>query len=342
MSQRITGVQRYAREILAELDGMLTKDRGVVLAIDSKASDVPVYKNISVKKVGHSVGSLWEQTSLPVYVLRNHALCVSLCNMMPILTPHLVVLHDISFKVNPAFYSRKYLLWYNLVYMLSMRRIRKIITVSQFSRGEIYREYGKKYRGSYEDIEVIYNAWQHFGKIEIDVTTLQKYGLTANEYYFGMGSMSPNKNINWIIGAAKHNPHSMFVVSGAINSKVFGSELNCEMPENLKLLGYLSDREAKTLMKYSKAFLFPTFYEGFGIPPLEALSTGAKAVVSDTECMKEIYGDSVYYINPWDSDVNLDQILSSQKDPTGSVLDQYSWCHSAEKLYDILAEVWKE
>ena len=101
----------------------------------------------------------------------------------------------------------------------------------------------------------------------------------------------------------------------------------------MKLLGYVSDKEAKTLMRDCKAFLFPSIYEGFGIPPLEAMSAGCKRIiVSDTEVMHEIFGDSVEYIDidPINSSLDPGHISDVKK-----VLMQYSWESSAIKLQSV-------
>ena len=328
-SQRITGVQRFAREIVSEMDKLIESDIKIIVAVDKNAKDIPQFNRIEVVRTGSMTGSLWEQWCLPFFVLRNQALCVNLCNMAPILTPHIVAVHDVSYKVNKCFFSKKFTIWYNFVFSLIIRRIKKIITVSEFSKNEICRVY----KHSFDNICVVHNGWQHFEKISCDRNVPKKYDLESKKYYFSMSSMAPNKNFRWIAEAAKNNPQNAFAVSGAINTKVFGDIFDFELPDNLKFLGYVSDEEAKSLMSECKAFLFPTYYEGFGIPPLEAISTGAKAVVSDSSCMREIFGNSVYYVDPDDPDVDLESLLNSSAEDPEKILDKYSWQKSAEILY---------
>lgn len=332
MSQTVTGVQRYAREMLLELDALIHSDIQVILAVNSDARDIPEYKNIQVKTIGRFTGNLWEQISLPLFVKENKALCVSLCNMTPILTPDIVVIHDISYKVNPDFFSRKFSLWYRFVFALSIKRIKQIITDTEFSRKEIT----KYYNIPSDKMKIIYCGWQHFSRIPFSENSLEKYDLTKRNYHFAMSSMAPNKNFKWIANAAKNNPDIVFAVSGSVNNKVFGDIFDFEVPENLKFLGYVSDEEAKTLMRDCKAFLFPTFYEGFGIPPLEAMSVGAKAIVSDASCMREVFEDSVYYVDPNNYDIDLDVLISGNVSDPQKILDKFSWRESAEKLYEII------
>lgn len=336
MAQSITGVQRYAREILLELDKLLTSEHDVEIFVPQGSKEIPQYKNIKVIFGGKfKASALWEQISLPMYIKKRNAICVNLCNSAPILTPHIVVVHDISFRVNPQFYSKKMRRWTSFVYFMIIKRIKKIITDSFFSKNEIIRAYNAEK----DKISVIYCGWQHFNRITDDKKVCEKNNLKKGEYFFSMSSMTPNKNFKWIAENARMNPQITYVVSGGVNERVFGNAMNFEKPDNMKLLGYVSDEEAKGLMQNCKAFLFPTFYEGFGLPPLEALSTGAKAVVSDASCMREIYGDSVYYIDPNNPNINLDELLKNEVTSSCKTLDRYSWRKSAEELLKIINQL---
>ena len=337
LSQNITGVQRYAREIMLEIDKHFDESTEIIVYADKNARNIPDYKNIKAVKSRHLTGNLWEQVSLPLYAMRKHGLCVSLCNMAPVLKPDVVVIHDVSYKVNKGFFSRKFTLWYNFVFSSIIRRIKKIVTVSEFSKSEILRCYNI----DSQKLLVTYNGWQHYQRTHADENALSRYGLTASEYYFSMSSMAPNKNFKWIASAAKNNPNVTFAVSGAVNSKVFGDIFDFDVPENLKFLGYVSDEEAKELTANCRAFLFPSFYEGFGIPPLEALSTGARAIVSDRSCMREIFGDCVYYISPDDPSVDLDKLISAACELPDELLKKYSWEKSASILYSALKDLIK-
>ena len=332
LSQKVTGVQRYAREVLKELDKLICHNIETVILADKNAKDIPDFRNIKVVKAGLLTGNLWEQITLPLFVLRHGGLCVSLCNMTPLLTPHIVVIHDVSFKVNKSFFSKQFFRWYNFVFTSVIGRIKAIITVSEFSGNEISRCYGV----DREKITVTYNGWQHMENIQSDDSAPERYGITDKKYFFAMSSLAPNKNFRWIAEVARKNPGTDFAVSGAINKMVFGDIFDFDIPENLKFLGYVSDEEAKALMMHCRAFLFPTFYEGFGIPPLEALCVGAKAVVSDTSCMREIFGDTVYYIDPHNSGVNLTELIRLPSESASELFEKYSWRDSAKKLLEII------
>lgn len=332
---RVTGVERYAREILAELDKLI-EPGGLIMAVPPETENLPDYRNIRVVKVGRLHNRLWEHISFPAYVRRQKGVSLNLCNVAPLISPGIVCIHDAKVRACPQYFSRKFLLWYNLLFLNETKRAREIITVSNFSKAELC----KYYRIKPNRITVIPDAWQHFERINYDERALAKYGLHKDGYFFSMCSLEPNKNFRWIAEAAKKNPELVFAVAGSINSTVFAEGLGFECPDNMKLLGYVSDEEAKTLMRDCRAFLFPTIYEGFGIPPLEALSAGARRIiVSDTEVMREIFEDTVEYISPDRCGADFQSPSRITAGQRQQILEKYSWRKSAVLLKEIIDKV---
>lgn len=329
---RVTGVERYARELCSELDKLI-KTEEVLIAVPPEAADVPSYENIKVVKVGHLHNRLWEHISFPMYVSKQKAISLNLCNVAPLPSPGIVAIHDVKIKATPQYFSKRFIAWYNLLFSNVAKRAKKIITVSEFSKREI-----EKYCSVIpEKLAVVPSAWQHYARIVYDDNALEKYGLLKDGYYFSMSSLEPNKNFKWVAEVAKRNSDQVFVVAGSINETVFADGLGFECPKNMKLLGYVSDEEAKALMRDCKAFLFPTFYEGFGLPPLEAISAGAKQViVSDTEVMHEIYGNCATYINPYEYIFDFRSITELNPSETKELLNKYSWKKSAVLLKNII------
>ena len=105
---------------------------------------------------------------------------------------------------------------------------------------------------------------------------------------------------------------------------------------NVILLGYLSDGEVKCMMKKCKAFVFPSYYEGFGIPPLEALSVGAKIIVAKSASLPEIYKNCAYYIDSDSTNCDLDVILEDEVENAEKILSEYTYENAAQKLYEVL------
>lgn len=329
LTQKMTGVQRYAREITTALDKFVEKEQ-VEIVVPPEAEELPAYKNIKIVKVGIFHNRMWEHISFPLYVMKCGGIALNLCNVAPLLSPGIVCIHDVKIKAHPEFFSAKFLIWYKLLFFNAMKRARFIITVSEFSKNEIM----KYYHVDSNKIAIVPNGWQHFKRINFNETTLKKYNLLKEEYYFAMSSLEPNKNFKWIADMANNNPNEKFVIAGAINEKIFAEGLGFRCPDNMKLIGYISDEEAKTLMRDCKAFLFPSIYEGFGIPPLEAMSAGAKhIIVSDIPVMHEIFGDSVEYIVKKNYIKFNDKKINIRFD---DILKKYNWSKSSLKLKNII------
>lgn len=284
------------------------------------------YKNIEVINAGILEGHLWEQIELPILVRKYSGKLLNLCNTAPIISPGIVTIHDIQTKVHPEFFSKKFALWYNFINKLNIKRSRKIITVSKFSKNEIVKYYGI----SENKIEVIYNGWQHMERVVADEKILDKLNLRNKEYILGVSSLNPNKNFKYILELAKIHPEYQFIIVGKKNIKVF-SEYNIENIDNLKWAGYVTDEELKTLYSKAKVFVFPSIYEGFGIPPLEALACGCENIlVSNTSCLPEIYKNNAEYFNPY----KIFRIEKTLNKKVKNILLIYNWKNSAKKIED--------
>ena len=328
LTQPITGIQRYAFEITNELD-KIAKQGEIEIAVPQNAEINASFTNIPIIRTGKTGGLLWEQTDYARYLRKNHSLAIGFTNVVPLLYRHgVVAIHDISYKVNPSFFvsakDRLSALWHRLHYLAAAKSDMEIITVSNFSKGEIQ----KYYSIPEQRIHVAYDAWQHMENVKAGEDTFAKYPmLKKGAYYFAMASLMPNKNFKWIVEAARSHPNETFAIAGS-------GRMSREGLSNLFLLGYVSDADAKTLMAGCKAFLFPTLYEGFGIPPLEAIACGApEIIVSDTPCMHEVYGDAANYLNPDDAG---ELIVTGRIGSQRAAIERYSWAASAKRVYDIL------
>ena len=329
----MTGVQRYAKEIINAFDSIATVGE-IALVLPKGDWHVPNYTKIRVVEVSPLKGILWEQVTFPLYVMMKRGACLNLCNVAPLLTPGYSTIHDLKILSNPNFFGLKFRTWYKLLFANQTRRCKAIFTVSEQVKKDLIKYYPSLLP---QNVIVAPDAWQHYERIDYDNKALSKYGVVRGQYFFAMGSLEPNKNFRWIAELAKRNPKEMFVVAGSLNPKVFKEGLGFDLPQNMRLLGYVSDEEAKTLMKDAKAFLFPSFTEGFGMPPLEALSAGVpRIIVSDIPVMHEIFRNNAIYINPSHYDYDLTKLLSNSLCDAEDVLKRFSWVESAKIIISVL------
>jgi glycosyltransferase involved in cell wall biosynthesis len=329
-----TGVDRYAYQILRELDKICTSDVSILVPQDAK--EVPEYKNIKVIQSKRS--RFWTQGVFGSYALFHGMTPVNLCNEAAWLAPKgIACLHDVCYAESSEVFPYVYDYpadereWFLKIYKRILKKAEKIITVSEFSKCRIMECLGV----DAERITVIGNGWQHFKNVGEDASIFAQYPHLKNkEYYFTLTSANKNKNLDWILKNSKVNPDEQYVVAGKNLDRI--ADFN-RYP-NVTYVGFASDEMAKTLMSHCKAFIFPSYYEGFGIPPLEALSTGAEIVVSNTASLPEIFGTSAHYIDPDNPVVHLDELLNSSVTGAETVLEKYSWESAAKKLLALLRE----
>ena len=333
LTRPTTGVDRYARELVLELDEVLEAEEAVILVPEgAELVEPPQLANIRLVRHGKRGGHAWEQLDYSSYLRENGALGVSLCNTAPMRNPGCVCIHDMAVRANAGNFSRKFIAWYRVLFSALSRRAAVIVTVSDFSRRELERFYPAT-KGR---ITVIPNAWQHIERVEPDGGVFAQHPeLSPGGYWFAMSSLAPNKNLRWLVQTALANPGETIAIAGGLNTRVFGEHGIPEAP-NVVYLGYVSDGQAKALMQGCKGFLYPTFYEGFGLPPMEAMACGAPAAVSDTEVMHEVYGASVHYVDPHVPCEDLAALFAGEVAPAADVLAKYSWRASAEKLAELL------
>lgn len=335
------GVQRYTIEIICALDKYL-EDIDVEVLVPYKNKDIPKFKNIKIKEYGSWLPFKgWQYIAYQYYIWKNNALDISLsADVAPLFNPGIIAIHDMRFNRNKNkvkgiknFLKHRYKLYTSY---LVAKNSKHIITVSEFQKKEIE----KYYRIDSSKISVIYNAWEHLKNIKIDDNKLnEKYNnIIDKDFYFFLGGKEENKNLKWIVKVAQKNKDKLFVMAGpeadSFNSKDDSIDIN--KVKNIKSIGYISDEEIGFFMKNCKAFIFPSIYEGFGIPPLEALYFGAKVLCSNSSCLPEIYEDCVAYFDPYDYGVNLDKLLNEKVSSSKKILEKYSWSKSARYLLKII------
>lgn len=335
LSSMSSGVDRYAYQILNELD-KICSGRDISILVPADAKEVPDYRNIKV--IISQKTKYWTQVVFGSFACLHGMTPVNLCNEVSMTAPKgIVCLHDVCYAETADIFpyvdeipaqERE---WFLRIYKRIKKKTKRIITVSEFSKQRIEKLLGIPA----EKITVIGNGWQHFKEIKEDESVfIQNPHLAKGEYFYTLTSANKNKNADWVLRAARLNPDRQFVISGK------GLEGIADFKEypNVIYTGFASDRTAKALMKHCKAFLFPSYYEGFGIPPLEALSTGAQIIVSERASLPEIFGNAAHYINPDNPNVDLEKLLKENVGNPESVLTGYSWKNAAEKLLLLLEE----
>ena len=316
LTKTVTGVARYALELLRQVDALLETVTYAGIRVTCLAPPEqliePDWKNIEIRKVGGNHQNLWEQIDLPFFA-RGHLL-FSPGNSGPILhSRQVVTLHDASVFAFPGAYSLAFRIKYHIILRMLVRSARLILTVSQFSRQEL----AKYLNISSDRFNVIYNGSDHLAFLAPDHQILERNHLKKRGYLLTVASNSPHKNFTSVVSAARkiHNQDIPFVVVGGTNRRIFQSGGMTDVPETVQLLGYVNDNELKALYKNSAGFIFPSLYEGFGLPVLEAMQAGCPVLCADSASLPEVGGDAALYfdpLNPDDLASLIDRFLADQ------------------------------
>ncbi|NLG96492.1 MAG: glycosyltransferase family 4 protein [Chloroflexi bacterium] len=349
LTQPVTGVQRYALELFRALDRLLVNG-----AIDPQGIDLvclvppdcdkdPGWEKIEVHSVGRLTGNLWEQLDLPRFA--QGTLLFAPANISSFFHPNQVVtIHDASVYAFPQAYSLPFRTKYRLSYLKAARSARMIITVSEFSKQELVRWCKAKP----DRIEVIPHGSEQLMGVVPDASILQRAGFENEKYFLGVGSQSPHKNFHGLIEAFRRLDRGdiRLVLVGGKFDRVFQSSNN-ELPENTVHLGYVKDAELKALYQNAVGFVFPSFYEGFGLPVLEAMTAGCPVICSKTASLPEVGEDAVLYADPHDPDTitqKMIALLSSEslreilRNAGCAQAKKFSWETTARSTWNLLVK----
>jgi len=339
LSRRLTGIERYAYEITNRLD-KLSNYGEIAIVIPSLVENIPDYKNLEIIRLEKKSKSniRWQMITLQWFLLTHRKyIILEFGNTCLPLAPGIVFLHDIYCEFFPEdFTSRRdkfTRLYSRIQYRFIAYLAKKIVTVSEYSKNEIIRTFNIKP----SKINVIYSSADHMRTINADTSVFDDFPvLSGKSFYFSLGSLSRRKNLQWILRYAAKHPETLFAISGTSLSTVKVDELDTGTPRNIILLGYLDDSKVKALMEKCKAFVLPSYYEGFGLTPLEALSCGAQVIVAKAASLPEIYGNTAHYIDPYNSDVDLDELLCEKVENPDGILAKYSYDTAAEQVYKLI------
>jgi glycosyltransferase involved in cell wall biosynthesis len=220
----------------------------------------------------------------------------------------ITVVHDMAYKAYPETVRAKTRKFLELSLAKTCKKADKIITVSEFSKLEImkYLEVEDK------KIEVIPLGvdikYYHDGYSEDEVEKVKKkYGING-EYFLYLGTIEPRKNIERLIKAygalyeqKKDIPKLILAgKKGWLYDEIFKTLRKSELHNMVSFLGYIEIQDAPKLIAGSIAFVFPSLYEGFGLPPLEAMACGTPVITSDAASLPEVVGDAGLLVNPLD------------------------------------------
>jgi glycosyltransferase involved in cell wall biosynthesis len=337
LTQQVTGVQRFAIEISRILHKLNDK---IIFVTPYNILDWNLANELGAIVIGKSKGTIWEQADLRYYlVLNNKPLLINFCNTgILFYDKQIVTIHDMSYKVNPKWFSKRFYLWYNFLIPKIANNSSKILTVSNSSKKDIVNFL----KINPDKISVIYNSSYLNTNNNFEPIIEEKYLLTVS-------SFDSRKNLNNLIEAFKRIEINIKLIIVGLKNANFDFALKKDLfGNNIIIKGYVSDTELAYLMKNAQAFVYVSFYEGFGLPPLEAMGLGCSVIVSDIPAHREVCGNAALYADPHnieDIKNKINDILSNDKMKGELILagkenvKRFDWFTSAQCVLKNINEI---
>ena len=354
------GIGTYVRNLLRQLS-QLDHDSEYILLCRREDRSVAdeLGENFRAVTESSSQYSLGEQISIPVRLGRTSPdLFHTPHYVLPVLTPcrSIVTIHDCIHLIFPEYLRNRMAHTYaRTMFWTAVNRASRILTVSEASKRDILRFFGV----ADDKVTVIHNAIDdRFYKDppeEHIVRVRERYQLSGRFLMYA-GNVKPHKNIERLIDA--------FVLlrrDGLDDLKLLitGSEISRyatlrravhrhNLHKHVRFLGYQSEETLATLYRLADVFVFPSLYEGFGLPPLEAMASGTPVIVSNVSSLPEVVGDAGVLVNPYEpraiadgiQRVLVDRTLRENLIKRGLIrAKSFSWAKSVNRIREIYQEV---
>lgn len=287
VGQRFSGVQRFAAEITAALAALAPEPP---LLLHRAGTVAPA--GLPARAFGRLPGTLWEQLELPWR--REGRLLLNLGNTAPLLLggAQAVVIHDAGVFDTPESYSRPFRLWYRLLHGALARLGARLLTVSEFSRGRIAHHLGVPAAR----IGVVGEGGEHILRAPAAMGVLAQHGLEPGRYALNVGNRAAHKNL----GA--QGPAAALLAERGLKLAAVGGGgavfAGAEGAAGAVALGRVTDAELRALYQNALCLVFPSRYEGFGLPPMEAFNCRCPVVAAHAGSLPEVCGEAALWFDP--------------------------------------------
>jgi len=365
---RFAGYQQkegYSRFIIGLLSEMLNQNpNDTFLCVYDNKKSVPfstaanvVFKAIGPKARHPLAWKFWYDISLTRVSKQFNAECLisldGFCSLTSSI-PQILAIHDVAFLHYPQGINSIYAAYYKFFTPLFIAKAKHIITVSEFSKADIIMHYP----AAKDKISVVYNAADKgFSPIDDTTKDLVKQQMTeGKEYFLYVGAIHPRKNlINLLKGFSwfkkRYQSNMKLVLAGrmAWKNELFLKQLETyKYRSDVVVTGYVEEQKLQEIVGAAYAMVYPSFWEGFGLPVLEAMQSGVPVIISNNSSLPEIAGEAGFLVNPdnaedWGQAMGIlfkDENHRNQLIQNGLLRSKdFSWENSAQKLKSIINKI---
>jgi glycosyltransferase involved in cell wall biosynthesis len=269
---------------------------------------------------GQTIRNLfWEQVTLPRLAIKHKIdILHSPANMAPLYYPRksIIHIHDLCFVVNPQWYSFAFRTWYNLVIPRIANKASKIVTNSNNSRNDLLQFC----RLPVDKISLVY--WAVDQRFEAAINGSAKRPNIPSDYILYVGSLEPRKNIRTLVEAYKQfrsksrDLNIKLVLVGGESPLFAEMSFDSDRYEaDIIVKGFVNEAELLNYYRFASLVAYPSLYEGFGLPPLEAMAAGTPVVTSNTSSLPEVVGDAAIMVDPLNTTELADAMERILRDP---------------------------
>ncbi|WP_439598572.1 glycosyltransferase family 4 protein [Falsiroseomonas sp.] len=287
LTQKMSGVQRFSREIVTAL-----AESGRPIRLLAPRDAPAEFAGLRVEHIGRRAGQSWEQFDLPGALAGQHLLNLGNTAPLRVGAAQTLVIHDAGVFDTPESYSFAFRAWYRALHWTLPRRGARIVTVSEFSRGRLSMHLGLPAAR----IGVVMEGGEHALRDAAEPAVLARHGLQPGRFALAVGTRAAHKNLDALREAvALLAARGMkLAVAGAADAGVFR---NAGDVDAAVALGRVSDGELRALYGAALCLIFPSRYEGFGLPPLEAMWCGCPVLAAAAGAVPEVCGEAALYFD---------------------------------------------
>lgn len=341
LTQRASGVHRYAFEICNKLHEM-----GVDFHVAIPQEIEPSYEfKFKTVKCGFLNGHLWEQISLPKYLRSiGKPLLVSFTGCGPLYYKNqIMTIHDVSHERHPEWFSKGYYRFYHFMMPRIGKKAHAVLTVSEFSKQEIV----DTLKLDKNKIHVVHsNVPFHSTPTDAEILSYER-PTNTERYILAVSNMDPRKNFEQLIKAFNNiEDKSIKLYIIGMRYKAFNTpNLENLVSDKVHLPGFVDDEQLQQMYQNALLSVYPSLYEGFGLPPLESMTFGCPVVVSDIPALKEVTQDAGLYVDPHNvgditEKINIllkdDELRQSLRLKGLEQIKKYSWEKSAKQVLTLV------
>ncbi len=360
-TKRLVGIGEYAFELLSEFARQKHEHKILVYLKASPLAHMPPETDTFQYKI-FGPSRLWTQFGLPVHLFLSHekpSVFFSPTHYVPRVSPapRVMAIMDVSYIQYPQLFKAKDLYQLKHWTAYSVKKAKKILTISEASKSDIIKEYNVPK----ESVVVTYPGVKPIRALSPELFTMDRlqrdHGI-SKKYILFVGTLQPRKNLLRLIEAfaqvlkKKNMPDGLQLVivgkKGWLFEEILSAPEKFSISDRVKFLDFVSDEELPALYKNALCYVLPSLYEGFGLPVLEAMKYGCPVITSNVSSLPEAAGDAAMFVNPEKTveiENALEKVITDEKlretlvEKGYKQIKKFSWEKAASETLRVLEEV---